>query len=139
MRKQSILLAGVLLFVPFATAYAQQCLHGAGETPDQTARRRAALAAARTVNNIQYNRPGSSDNVFLSHDDLASAPFAKGMGPATNGISLDPQSDLVPGWKLTLNVTSNGYWFMVKDTTDPCGFAYISNQEGVIFNAEPLR
>ena len=139
MRKQSIVLAFVLLFVPLGAAFAQQCLHGPGETPEQTARRRAALTAARTVNNIQYNRPGSRDNVFLSHDDLASAPFAKGMGPSTNGISLDPQSEIVPGWKLTLNVTSNGYWFMVKDTTDQCGFAYISNQEGVIFSAEPLR
>jgi hypothetical protein len=29
--------------------------------------------------------------------------------------------------------------FMIKDTTDPCGFAYISNQAGLIYNAEPIR
>jgi len=138
MRKQSIVSAVVLLFVPFATAYAQQCLHGPGETPDQTARRRAALTAARTVNNIQYNRPEAKNNVFLGHADLATAPFAKGMSP-TNGISLNPDTDIVPGWKLTLDVTSSGYWFMVKDSADPCGFAYISNQSGLIFTAEPLR
>lgn len=32
------------------SAYAQQCLHGPNETPDQTARRREALAATRTIN-----------------------------------------------------------------------------------------
>ena len=44
-----------------------------------------------------------------------------------------------PQWKLTLDVTESGYWFMIKDTADPCGFAFISNQAGVIFSAEPIR
>lgn len=139
MRKQSIILAVALSFVPLGVALAQQCLHGTAETPEQLARRRAALTAARMVNNIQYNRPEARDNVFLPHADLATAPFVKKMGPSTNGISLNPDTDIVPGWKLTLDLTSNGYWFMVKDTTDPCGFAYISNQSGLIFTAEPLR
>jgi hypothetical protein len=28
---------------------------------------------------------------------------------------------------------------MVKDKTDPCGFASISNQDGLTFNSEPIR
>jgi hypothetical protein len=36
-------------------------------------------------------------------------------------------------------VTADGYWFMVKDQTDACGFAYISNQNGLIYTAEPIR
>jgi len=141
-RKQSIVFAIALSFGPLGTAHAQQCLHGTGEAPEQAARRREALTAARTVNNIQYNRPGPR-NPFLSHAELATAPFAQGIYQSTNEalkhISLSPDTDILPGWKLTLDVTSNGYWFMVKDTTDPCGFAIISNQSGLIFNAEPLR
>ena len=38
-----------------------------------------------------------------------------------------------------LNVFEAGYWFMIRDMTDTCGFAYISNQNGVIFTAEPIR
>ena len=34
-----------------------------------------------------------------------------------------------PQWKLTLDVTESGYWFMIKDTADPCGFAFISNRQ----------
>ena len=54
-------------------------------------------------------------------------------------ISLGPEVEILPNWKLTLDVTQKGYWFMIKDTADPCGFAYISNQAGVIFHAEPIR
>jgi hypothetical protein len=28
---------------------------------------------------------------------------------------------------------------MIKDTADPCGFAFVSNQDGVIYTAEPIR
>jgi hypothetical protein len=139
MFKRTLSVLFLLSSISAGSAFAQECLHGTGETPEQTARRRAALAATRTVNNIQFNRPGSRDSIFLTHADLATAPSAKGMGPSTNGISLNPDTDIVPGWKLTLDVTSNGYWFMVKDTTDPCQFAYVSNQLGVIFTAEPIR
>ena len=41
--------------------------------------------------------------------------------------------------ELTLDVNSTGYWFMIRDKPDPCGFAFISNQAGVIFSAEPIR
>ena len=54
-------------------------------------------------------------------------------------MSLSPGSEILPGWKLSLDVSESGYWFMVQDATDPCGFAYISNQSGLIFTAEPLR
>jgi hypothetical protein len=33
----------------------------------------------------------------------------------------------------------DGYWFIIKDTTDPCQFALVSNQEGIIYTAHPIR
>ncbi len=135
-----VLVASTTFVVP---AYSQQCLHGAGEAPDQAARRREALGATRTINNIQANQPGAASETYLRHADLASSPFAAKMresaNPTANRISLSPNEELLPGWKLTLDVTEQGYWFMIKDSTDPCGFAYISNQAGLIFTAEPIR
>ena len=126
-----------------APALAQQCLHESGETPEQIGRRRAALAATRTVNNIQFNRPEAKNKVFLGHAELGSSPFAARMKDANDAIvrqmSLQPDTDIVPGWRLTLDVTPTGYWFSVKDTTDPCGFAYISNHSGLIYTAQPLK
>lgn len=137
----------VLLTITFcmfsAAAFAQQCLHETAETPEQVSRRRAALTATRSINNIQFNRPEAKNNVFLRHAELSSAPFAQRMkdskDPVVQQMSLDPQADIVPGWRLTLDVTSAGYWFSVKDTTDPCGFTYISNHSGLIYTAQPLR
>jgi hypothetical protein len=125
------------------SAYAQnQCLHGPNETPDQTTRRRDALRATRTVNNLQANQPGSRTSTFLRQIELPSSQFAKGPDGQSEffkKLNFTPGEELMPGWELTLDVTEKGYWFMIKDKTDSCGFAYISNQNGVIHTAEPIR
>lgn len=71
-----------------------------------------------------------------------STTFAKGPDGQSeffNKLNFTPGQELMPGWELTLDVTQDGYWFMIKDKTDPCGFAYISNKMGVIYTAEPIR
>jgi hypothetical protein len=132
-----------LLAVSVGSAYGQQCLHGPAETPEQAARRRDGLIATRTINTIQANQPGAANRSFLRQVDLAGAPSAAKMRESTNDtikrISLNPNEEILPGWKLTLDVTENGYWFMIRDTTDLCGFAFVSNQDGLIFTAEPIR
>ena len=117
-----------------------QCLHGPNETPDQQARRRAALQATRTVNNLQANQPGAASRVYLRHDQLTTSPFAaKQTSEFFKSLKFTPGEEVLPGWELTLEVTADGYWFMIQDKTDPCGFAYISNRAGLIYMAEPIR
>ena len=121
-------------------ALAQQCLHGADETPQQKTRRVQALGAARNVNNMQANQPGARGNKYLRHDELATSPFAtKQTGDAFKALNLTPAEEILPGWQLTLEVSDDSYWFIVKDKTDPCGFAYISSTAGLIYSAEPIR
>ena len=135
----------VVVYLGFAAgpAYAQDCLHGPTENPAQAARRGEALAAMRTINNIQVNQPGAAKGQFLRYEELSSSPFAARLRESTNEtmrrISLSPGADVLPDWQLTLDVTARGYWFMIRDKNDPCGFAYVSNQVGVIFRAEPIR
>ncbi len=142
MLRQTLVFTIVSLSIS-ASAYAQQCLHGPNEAAEQTARRREALMATRTINNLQFNQPASRERIFFSHAQLADSPWAASMRANPNEfskrISFSPDADVLPGWKLTLDVTADGYWFSIKDTTDPCGFAYISNHNGVIYTAEPLR
>jgi len=40
-----------------------------------------------------------------------------------------------------MSLTSDGatYKFSLKDTLDPCRFAFFSDQEGLIFEANPIR
>ena len=127
------------LFLPHAAA-AQQCLHGADESADQKVRRQAALGATRQVNTLQANRPDARKGIYLDQTEIASwyAAQTTKTGAATP-YNLEPGGEIVPGWQLTLNKTENGYWFMIKDKTDPCGFSLISNQAGLIYNAEPMR
>jgi hypothetical protein len=55
-----------------APAIAQQpCLHDANESPEQSVRRRQALQATRTVNNIEANQPGWPTGVYLKHEELS--------------------------------------------------------------------
>ena len=129
----------VLLMLP-SYVFAQQCLHGANSADDQKARKREALSAMRQINTLQANRPEARQGKFLSQTEMAVyyADLTKNT-PARQPLIFDPASDVLPGWQLTLDKTENGYWFMIKDKTDPCGFAYVSNERGVIFTAEPIR
>ena len=143
MAKRCRAFLSLCIWLVAGTAYAQQCLHGANETADQATRRREALTATRTINNIQANQPGAVKGQYLRHEELASSPFAVRMRESSNEtvkrMSLKPGSDVLPNWQLTVDVTTRGYWFMIKDKTDPCGFAFVSNQAGVILQAEPIR
>ncbi|HET9361324.1 MAG TPA: hypothetical protein VFO58_16345 [Vicinamibacterales bacterium] len=143
MRKRQA--AFVVLYLAFAagTADAQECLHGPTETAEQAARRFQALAATRAVNTMQANEAGLRGGLYMRHEELANSAAASRMRESTNAtmkrISLIPGTDILPDWELTLDVTERGYWFMIKDKVDPCGFAFVSNQVGLIFNAEPIR
>jgi hypothetical protein len=142
MRYRIATLPCILVVLSTGSAYAQQCLHGKDETPEQQVRRREALTATRTVNNLQANQPGAAQGMYLRHVELPSSPFAQGPNGQSEffkRLNFKPDEELMPGWKLTIDVTADGYWFMIKDTTDPCGFAYISNKAGLIYTAEPIR
>ena len=120
-------------------AYAQQCLHGAGETTEQQGRRRQALNAARAVNTIQANRPDRATRQYLRQIELGSSTYALSHRDTVASFDFSPGQEVLPGWELRLELTEAGYWFMIRDKTDLCGFAYISNEHGLIYNAEPIR
>ena len=108
------------------------CLHAAGqETPAQRDRSVAALGATRAINTAQseYSRKNKR---YATREDLAGYLD-------TVRYNLTEGNDIVPGFRLTLDRTETGYWFEVADRTDPCGFRYISNQNGLIVVAQPIR
>ena len=129
----------MILTVP-AGVFAQQCLHGPDETPEQKARKREALQATRQINTLQANSPSGRQGTYMNQTEMAVyyADLTK-QTPAKQPLIFDPASEVLPGWQLTLDKTEKGYWFMIKDKTDPCGFAWISTQAGLIYRAEHLR
>jgi hypothetical protein len=138
-RSRQLLLTLMLLALAPIHAFAQDCLHGADETPEQRARRVEALGAARHVNTLQANRPDRRGAYLdLAELDRLNAEQAA-KRPSARSYTFVPDGEIVAGWQLTLARTDAGYWFLIKDKTDPCGFAYVSNQAGVIYRAEPIR
>lgn len=127
----AILLTGMLhSAAPTAQTLNSVCLHEpASETPDQASRKKSALGLARTINSAEaaYRATFST---YGPLEDLVHGNFVK-PAPATG--------EYVTGFKLRLDLTNQGYWFSLADTTDPCGFRFISNQDGLIFMAEPIR
>lgn len=114
------LVAFTLLQANPVTPPAQQpCAPGRTPAPEQMAGRREGVRLARMVNTRQASQPGARERKYLTQQELAIAS--------------------VPGWELRLDLTPSGYWFMVSDKSDPCGFAFVSNQDGVIFEARPIR
>lgn len=136
-------LAFACVLVSSVPALAQQCIPGAPLTPEQQARRKAGVRLTRAINNLEANQRGSRTQMYLRQVELGSSEFAKRATGATaelfGKLNFTPGEELTPGWLLTLDVTAEGYWFVLKDKTDPCGFAYISNQNGLIYEAQPLR
>jgi hypothetical protein len=54
-------------------------------------------------------------------------------------MSLQPGTDLVPGFSLRLLTDGQRYVLTLKDRTDPCFFAYASDENGIIYEARPIR
>ena len=95
------------------------CLHGPQESQEQAARKRAALTLTRQVNTLQARAMGGSKS-YQSADQLQ--------------LPTSPE-----GFELRLTATPAAYAFSVRDTTDPCRFAYFSDQQGLIFHGEAIR
>jgi hypothetical protein len=144
MLKRIAALTIVVMAMSAGSVFAQQCLHGADESAEQAQRRRDALTATRTLGTLQASHAGRSGGQYARHEELLATAYAQAtMKQSTNDtvrrMLLNPTDDVLPGWTLTLDVSSTGYWFMIKDKTDPCGFAYVSTQAGLIYTAQPLR
>lgn len=134
-----ILAAAMLtaILMPQAPAPAATCLHDpATESAEQAQRRRAAVGAARAINTLEAKYAAAHQRQYAQAADLEQFAIATG---GQIGYSLRPGTEVVPGFQLTLDVTPKGYWFEIRDAMDSCGFRYISNQDGLIFSAQPLR
>jgi hypothetical protein len=109
------------------------CLHAPGqETPAQRDRSVAALAATRAVNTAQSAYAAKNQRKYGRREELTAYLDA-------SRYNLIEGAEIVPGFELTFDRTEKGYWFMIADKTDPCGFRYISNQQGIIFVGQPIR
>jgi len=95
------------------------CLHGNDETPQQAKRRQDALRAVRYIN--------TAENMGLEK--------AKRYLP----LSQVPGVPVAAGFKLSLVADNKTYLLAAKDTQDACGFAYFTDETGLVYEAQPIQ
>jgi hypothetical protein len=101
----------------YVNAQQPACLHGAQETPEQAARKRAALTFTRQVNTLQLK--AGATGAYLLADQI--------------------QIPVPEGFEFRLAAAPKSYAFSLRDNTDPCRFAFFSDQQGLIFQGEVIR
>jgi hypothetical protein len=103
-----------------APAQERPCLHGPSETAAQAARRQAAVAFARLINTTEL-RAHTQAQAYYALGDLHTVPAPP------------------DGFKAQLSSDGTTYTFSIKDSLDPCHFAFFSDQEGLIYTATPIQ
>lgn len=118
-RRLCVLAIGLAAFIYATPIVAQQCLHGTNEDATQKARRQAALTLMRSINTTE---------AYLHVQSKTFVPFAK--------LELDLSK--VPDFDVQLTTDGDSYSVVARDKADPCGFAFFTNQTGVIFQGYPI-
>ena len=118
-----LILAGLFGLAAVASAptsaQAPACLHGPAETPDHRARRLAALKLANQLNEFEAAGRLQAER-FYPMEDLPGLP------------------PLPRGFKAQMSTDGASYAFSLKDTLDPCRFAYFSDHDRVVYAATPV-
>jgi hypothetical protein len=62
------------------------------------------------------------------------------LAPSDVSVSATGQArEIAPGWQLKVVSSADNYLLSIKDTVDPCHFAYFSDDTGLIYTAQPMR
>jgi hypothetical protein len=124
-----------------------------GQSPTQSydsvhARRSMAVNLLRAINTAEYPYK-SKHGTFASWDVLVMSeefngqgmPFATQNAPQLANVHFSKAPEILPGWMLRLNVTSNrkGYDVLLEDETDKtCGYAVVTNESGLIRQSKTI-
>jgi hypothetical protein len=129
-----------LLLGPFTLQYAQNA--PTHSVDSDHAKRSLAINLLRAINTAEMNYRQNHGSFAPWEVLVASEEFTnRGMkwaarnDPQLANVHLSNGSEILPGWKLRLDLTADGkgYDVLLEDTTDKaCGYATITDERGVI-------
>jgi len=149
MRKQTVWVGLVVASLILIMAAPQRGQTVPGRSSDNArARRSVAINTLRALNTVEYAYK-STHGTFASWDVLAVSEEFSGRRVFFLAQSVAQLADahfakrpeILPGWTLRLNVTSDGkgYDVLLEDKTDKaCGYAAITNESGLIRQSKTL-
>ena len=115
---------------------------------NEHARRSVAINTLRAINTAEYAYK-SRHGTFASWDVLIASEEFSGRGmhfagqnePQLANVHFSKAPQILPGWALRLNVTSDGkgYDVLLEDKTDKtCGYAAITDERGLIRQSKTI-
>jgi hypothetical protein len=141
-RKRTVWVASVMAGLVLVMAAPQRGQSPAQSYDSEHARRSVAVNLLRAINTAEYPYK-SKHGTFASWDVLVTSeefngqgmPFATQNEPQLANAHFSKGPEILPGWMLRLNVTSDGkgYDVLLEDETDKtCGYALVTNESAVI-------
>ncbi len=144
MNRRRVACSAAVLLLWVGPVHAQQCLHGSDEHPLEKDRRTLALNAVRVINTAESGHIAQYGR-YVPMAELAQSPAmrrfqdsAGRFGVTYRLLSLQPNTDILYGFELHLLTDGITYTMTLKDKTDPCRFAYVSDQAGLIYTSYPI-
>ena len=137
-----MIVAMVVMSAPAFAQARQGCLHGAMESRMEEQRRTEALTATHIINTVLARVPRTMP--FPTWQELANSPRIaplRGTGGAMGDIArkmLWGTTEPLPGWLIHYLAGRDAYAFSLRDSRDPCGFGYASDESGVIVETSPV-
>jgi len=149
MLKQGIWFALVLAGLILVTATPQRGQSTPAQSPEKEhARRSLAVNLLRAISKAEYPYK-SAHGTFATWDVLVASEEFKDKGvpraadsePRLTNLHFSKGPEILPGWMLRLNVTSDGtgYDVLLEDKTDKaCGYAVVTNESGLIRQSKTI-
>ena len=110
-------------------------------------RQAAVLGLVRTINTIEvteveeYGAYAPWPILFAHHQEDFNGWLKRFYSSSEPTAHYDDMPEILPGWNLRLNVQSDGkgYILLLADTRDKTGFAWVSDESGIIRHSKYIQ
>jgi hypothetical protein len=146
LKEHRIILSTLLLVLTFGTV-ASQFAQNAPTATDKLDSHASMLGLVRTINTVEVteaSRYGSYEPwpILLAHHQEDFNSWLKRFYSSNEpNVQFRDATEFLPDWNLRLNVQADGkgYVLLVNDTSDKTGFAWISDESGIIRECKYLQ
>src|SRR5262249_52233569 len=126
--------------------FAQDASKNAEGSGQQSSQHILMIGLVRTINTAEVKYHGDrgtygSWEALLGNNEQYLNGWLARFGPQTDKIHFSALPEVLPGMNLRLNVAPDGrtYVVLVEDTTDKSGFAFVSDERGIIRYCQFIR
>jgi hypothetical protein len=146
LKKHQIILSTVLFVLAFGTA-ASQSAQNAPTATDKRDRHASMVGLVRTINTLEVSETtqyGSYEPwpILLAHHQEDFNSWLKRFYSSNEpNVQFRDVPEILPEWNLRLNVQADdkGYVLLLTDASDKSGFAWVSDESGIIRECKYLQ